>query len=222
MLDGEARQQFEELHAAGMTAKDDDDHAGALMNFEQADELALANDDNRKRLDALQPGARALWSLGRFNEAGQKLETAAKIAQDLELIDEQAIIISNIGRLATVKTIRTIPIKQQAAVLKAEAVPKFDVASSLLKSHPHLYYRYANAQHGSVVAALANERIVAARLIKEGLSVAFRKSPEPYDQQRTYEINRDGLKEFLAATALLLFGDRTPVIAKRIRSGLAR
>ena len=217
MLTGEFREQYNALHGSGMAAKDAGEHETALDAFVQADTLAGEHDDSLKRMHALNPAARALWSMERFDEAAAKLDTAASIAAELGLSDEQGITVSNIGRIAAVKTIHTVPVAQQPRVLKDEAVPKFREAFDTLRNHPHLYYRYANAQHGSVVSALAGERRMAGRLIAEGFRVAFRRSPEPYDQVRTYEISRKGFVQLLAATALVPFGNRTPVAA-----GIAR
>jgi len=225
MLTGEFREQFEEFHTAGTAAKDADNHTLALEMFKPAIALAQEHDDPAKSLDAMQPAARALWSLGRYDEASEQLETAAGIARNLELTDEQGVIISNMGRIAAVKTIRTIPPAAQKETLRTAAVPKFSEAYDTLKDNPHLYYRYANAQHGSVVAALAGERWLATKLIAEGLRVAFQVSAEPYDQQRTYNISngtRRGRYQMLAAVALIPFGSHTPFLAKVARSKLVR
>lgn len=222
MLTGEFSEQFEQLHAAGMAAKDADNHELALATFTQADALAADHDDPLKRMHALNPAARALWSMGRYDEASDTLHTAEGLAADLDLSDERGIIVSNLGRIAAVKTVQTVPVAQQAATLRTEAVPQFREALGILDGNPHLYYRYANAHHGSVIAALAGERKLSARLVIEGLSVAFRRSAEPYDQVRTYKVNWKGLVQLAAATALIPFGNRTPVAAGLARSKLVR
>ena len=221
-LIGESLAQYETLHAGGMAAKEVADHETALAAFTQADGLARENDDPLKRLHALNPAARALWSMDRYDEATDKLEVASDIAEELDIPDERAIIVSNIGRIAAVKTIDTVEVSRQAATLRAESVPKFRDAHQALKGHPHLYYRYANAHHGSVISALAGERRLAAQLITEGFRVAFRRSEQPYDQVRTYEITKKGLVQLVAATALIPFGNRTPVAARLARSRLVR
>jgi len=224
MLVGEHLAEFERLNAEGMAAKDAASHEAALAAFTQADNLAQAHDDPLKRLHALNPAGRALWSMGHYDEATAKLETASDIAAELEKPDEQGIIVSNLGRIAAVKTINTVPVPRQAAVLRVESTPKFRDAYQILDGNPHLYYRYANAQHGSVVAALAGERRLAARLISDGLRTAFRRS-DPYDHARTYDISsstRRGLGQLIAATALIPFGNRTPVAARLARSRLVR
>jgi len=222
MLTGEFREQFEELHTAGMAAKDADNHELALATFNQADDLAAEHDDPLKRMHVLNPAARALWSMGRYDEASDKLRTAEGMANELDLTDERGIIISNLGRIAAVKTVQTVPVVQQAAALQTGAVPQFREALGILDGHPHLYYRYANAHHGSVIAALAGERRLSARLVVEGLSIAFRRSAQPYDQVPTYRVNWKGLVQLAAATALIPFGNRTPVAAGLARSKLVR
>ncbi len=224
MLTGEYRERFEELHLDGMVAKDGGDHVSAMALFDRAADLAYEHDDPLKRMHALTPGARARWTLGGYDEATERLEIAADIAAELDLPDEEGITISNIGRIAAVKTVHTVPAADQATALRATAVPEFREAYRMLKGHPHLYYRYANAQHGSVVTALAGERRLAARLVAEGLGVAFRKSAEPYDQVRTYAINqnRGGLAQLVAATVLIPFGNKTPLVAGLARRKLIR
>jgi tetratricopeptide (TPR) repeat protein len=222
MLEGAAQKHFEELNTAGQSAKDAGNHEGALAAFDEADRVAGIHDDSLKRMHALTPAARALWSLGRYEEATGRLQTASDIAAELGLSDERGITFSNIGRIAAVKTLRTVPVQDQASTLKQEAAPKFRDAYELLKGHPHLYYRYANAQHGAVVAAMAGERKLANKLVIEGAKVAFQRSEQPYDHIRTYKISPKGLVQLLAAAALIPFGRRTPVLAGFARSRLIR
>lgn len=225
MLEGIDRERFEEFNTIGQAAKDAGDHERALEVFEEADRLAVEHNDNFKRMHALAPVARALWSMDRYDEAATKLKTAAEIAEELDLPDEQGITLSNIGRIAAVKTVRTVPVERQAQALRTEAVPKFREAYEKLKGHPHLYYRYANAQHGSVVSAMAGDRRLAVKLLVEGSRVAFRKSEEPYDQKITYNISkstRRGLGQLAAAAVLIPFGGRTPFLADRTRKRLVR
>ena len=218
MLSEEARLQFEILNEQGQSAKNRADHEAALVQFASMDALALEYNDPSKRIHALTPAARALWSMKRYDEATGRLETAASLAEELGLQDERAITISNMGRIAAVKTVDTVPLALQAASLRELAVPKFRQAYELLRNHPHLYYRYANAQHGSVVAALAGDRKLAAQLVLEGFAVAFRTSPEPYDQRPTYQISPDGRKQMLAAIALIPLGQHTPKFADMARA----
>jgi tetratricopeptide (TPR) repeat protein len=221
-MDPAARAQFEELHAAGMAAKDKGQHEEALGLFLYADDVADSAGDNRKRLDALNPVARALWNLERYEEAAERLVEAASIAKQLELIDEEAIAISNVGRLIAAKTIRTIPVDEQPGALREASVPLFMKSYDMLRDHPHLYYRYANASHGGVTAALAGERKFAWQLSEEGLGVAHRVSPEPYDQKTPAEINPMGLKQLKAAKYLVILGNRTPILAAKTRQSLVR
>jgi len=189
--------QYDALQAAGMAAKDAGDHEQALRSFEMADELAAYHGDDLRRLRAINPRARALWSLERYDEAIEQLETANDLATELNIQDERGIIISNMGRIAAVKTINHVPVKEQRNTLYYDAVIRFSDAAEVLKDNPHLYYRYANALHGSVVAAIAGNRKVARQLVLEGFRVAFRKSQEPYvpsiwrqGQVRTCSISR--------------------------------
>lgn len=222
MLEGEAKSRFEDLNVAGHAAKDAGDHPNALRIFENAEELAVANGDALGRLHVLNPIARALWSMNRFDDATAQLEVASGIASELDLSDERGIAISNMGRIAAVKTVRTVPVAEQKQTLQTDVVPKFKDAFAILKNHPHLYYRYANAQHGSVLSAMAGERRFTARLLVEGVRVAFRRSESPYDQARTYEVNKRGLVQLAIAAALIPFGDRTPFLAKAARDKLIR
>jgi len=202
-FDPETRRQFEVLHAAGMQAKADDDHEGALAFFKQADLLAQRHGDEVKRLHALNPKARALWTLGRYDEATEELTTAAVIANEHCIVDEAAIALSNLGRLAAIKIVRIIPSAEVSEALRDESVQYFANARQKLRRHPHYYYRYANAQHGSPIAALAGEHRESAALLSDGMSVAFEISPQPYDQVKTYTISPKGLSQMELALALL-------------------
>src|ERR1043165_3928671 len=105
---------FNHLHEAGMWAKEGGRHEEALEHFRGADILTVqtAGDNDPKRLDALNPMARAFWSLGRYDEAVQALETAHDVALELGLRDQIGITQSNIGRLGAVKTVRTVPVDE--------------------------------------------------------------------------------------------------------------
>lgn len=92
----------------------------------------------------------------------------------------------------------------------------------MLEKHPHRYYRYTNAGHGAVVAAMAGERREASALIAEGGRTALWKSLEPYDQKRTYKINPKQLIQLGAAALLLPFGNRTPKLAAFARAKLIK
>jgi tetratricopeptide (TPR) repeat protein len=219
MPDGEFSEQFEQLSGAGHAAKDAGNHALASRTFREADDLAQAAGSDLKRMHALVPEARGLWSQGLYDEAAQTLSEAAVVADRLDLVDEQAITVSAFGRLAAVKTVRTVPVNQ-AETLRAEALPKFQQAYDMLRGHPHRYYRYANAQHGSVVSALAGDRWLAGKLVFEGALAAFRQSP--YDTKASWRINPGGLGQLAAAVALLPLGGRTPYLAPFARRKLVR
>ncbi len=213
---------YERLNALGQQAKGIGDHEQALDLFNKAELLARTNNDPLKTIHALTPAARALWSLGLYDDATSKLRVAYEIAQREQYIDEQGITISNLGRIAAVEVVATVPINEQKTALKARAVPNFRQARSMLEHNPHLYYRYANAQHGSVIAALAGDRRLAAQLVFEGMRVAFRSSEEPYDTLPTYKINKLGLLQMVAATLLIPLAEHTPLLAKMSRRKLIR
>lgn len=216
-MPGNISDRFEELHADGMNAKSQGNHADALVYFERADYLAQEHEDERKRLDALNPAARALWTLGNYREAHQRLMLARQIASKLELIDEEAIARSNLGRLAAIQVVNNYPLSLHPKYLTKTALLEFKNAYNLLENHPHLYYRYANATHGSVASALAGNRDFTRQLIAEGLAVAHQISPEPYDQRPPAEISPKGLKQLRAARYLIAMGSWTPVLAAKAR-----
>jgi tetratricopeptide (TPR) repeat protein len=221
-MDDSEKQQFEDLHARGIAAKDAGEHEKAQSLFYGADIIARHAGDTRKRLDTLNPMARASWSLGRYDEASKLLEAARSIAVELDLIDEEAIAISNLGRVAAIKTVKILPVGAQAEALRDSSVPLFHQAFEMLLEHPHLYYRYANASHGSVVSALAGERKFAWQLTGEGLAVAHQISPEPYDRKTPAEISPGGLRQLKAARYLIALGNHTPLLAAKARSELIR
>lgn len=208
------QQQFEELNSQGHAAKNNGDHAGALETFEQADDLAVQHGNDLKRIHALTPEARALWSTGDFEEADAKLQTAADIAEDLGLVDEQAITMSNFGRLWAVKAARTLPMDELPDALREKSVPFFELSHEMLEENPHLYYRFANGQHGTGIAAIAGQRALARSLFADSLAVAPRRSPEPYDQIPTWRINTRGLGQLAVGAALIPLGNKTPGLSQ--------
>jgi len=217
VLEGERLLNYEVLHRLGHGAKDSGDHSEAFKYFNLADEIAIAADDPLKQLHARTPAARALWSMGQFDAASQKMDEVKVIADDLELVDEQAIAISNIGRIAAVKIAKTMPLEEHREALRERALPHFEEARKLLKGHSHHYYAYANGHHGSMIAALAGKRWQSAKLLMSGLFAAFRRSPDYDVEKRTYEVNKKGLGQMAVAAALLPLGDRTPILARRAR-----
>lgn len=209
-MNPEARAQFEQLHTSGINAQKNDDDVAAYRIFTKADNLAKEYNDRRKRLDALNPAAKALWSMHEFDEAHRTLDEALEIAQELDLPDETAIVLSNFGRLAAFKRVKVSFVTDLPRKLREESVPYFHDAREMLKNHPHYYYRYANTQHGAPVAALAGDKAEAKALIEDGLGVAYEISPEPYDQIETYKINSKGIGQIALAAAILQYGDRYP------------
>ncbi len=225
MLTGEFLEEFDVLCAKGMMAEQQDNYATALDVFETAAQLALGHDDRARSLDAIEPAAQALWSMGRYDEAADKLESAAKIAERLGLEDRAGLILSNMGRIAAVKTVNIFAVESQEAMLLAEATPRFREAYDILKEHPDLSCRYANARHGSLIAALAGDRQLALKLLAEGLRTALQVPEPPYDDRRTVMIGPDagrGLAQMLVTTILLPMGNHTPALAKLARDKLVR
>jgi tetratricopeptide (TPR) repeat protein len=204
------RQEFQKLHAGGMKAMKNDRYHAALEFFTDADVLAShSNNDRRRRLDALNPLAHSLWTLGEFEKASQKLVLATKIASDLGLRDELAIAFSNLGRLDAVKIVKKTSVSKQPKELRKKALPYFIKSQRMLNGHEHLYFRYANAQYGAVVAALAQDYKKASRFIAEGMDVAFKKTRK-YDKDLTYAVNPSGLEYFAVAAELVKLGAQNP------------
>lgn len=224
MLQGQARLQFEDLHSSGMRAKDKGDHTEALELFAEAGQLARQHHDDPKLLDALQPEARAFWSLERYDEATQTLEQARQLAFTLELPEQLGIVYSNLGRLAATRVIHTTDLSptEQIQALQQDAIPHFRRAYTILRDTDHLYFRYANAQHGAVIAALTCQRRFTRQLLIEGMRVAFRQPSDPHELRRPYRVNPYGLVDFIGATMLLPFGNQTPVVAAVARKKLIR
>jgi hypothetical protein len=204
------KKEFERLHTRGMQAKSSNRQDSALKIFEDADTLARLYNDRRKRLDVLNPLAQLLWSVSEYEKARQKLTLAAKIAGDLGLRDEMAIVFSNNGRLAAVKIVRKTAVSRQSKTLHKKALPYFIRAQKMLNEHDHLYYRYANAKYGALVAALAQDYDKAAQLMAEGLSVAFKKSRK-FDREVTYKLSPSGLQYFAATAELIRLGAQNPL-----------
>jgi hypothetical protein len=205
-----SKKEFERLHARGMQAKSTNRQDAALKIFEDADTLARLYNDRRKRLDALNPVAQLLWSVGEYDKAKQKLTLAAKIAGELNLRDEMAIVLSNHGRLEAVKIVRKTPISKQSKELHKKAVSYFMQAQRMLKGHDHLYFRYVNAKHGALVAALAQDYNKASLLLADGLSIAFKKSRK-YDKDAPYKISPSGLEYFEITAKLIKLGAQNPL-----------
>lgn len=203
------RSHYDYLHTQGMAAKSDGLHEEAYGFFVRAGSLALEQDNLLDWVHAETPAARALWSIERFNEARAKLDGVLFRVQANEIKEEIAITKANLSRLIAVQAIRENPSKDHKQILKEEALPLLKDAFIAMSNHPHLYYRYAIAHHGSVLAALAGDRRLARDLIRDGFRVALRRSP-PFDECRTYEITPGGLIQLVGAMALVPLGSRTP------------
>jgi tetratricopeptide (TPR) repeat protein len=204
------RKEFDRLIDLGLKAQNSGKAEQALKFFDGADTIARHHNDRKRRLSVLNPTAQVLWSLGQYEKAKQKLALAAKIASDLALMDELAIAFSNHGRLNAVKIIKETPTSKQAKALHKDALPYFMKAYRMLEGHDHLYFRYANASYGALVAALAQEYSKAAMLSAEGLTIAFKKSRK-YDREITHKLSSSGLEYFAAASDLMKLGAKNPV-----------
>jgi tetratricopeptide (TPR) repeat protein len=206
-----SRQEFQKLHSAGLRALNGGKYSVGLKCFEEADVLASHNNnDRRRRLDALNPLAHSLWALGEYKKAEQKLALAAKIASDLGLRDELAIVFSNFGRLESVKVIKKTPVSKQAQALRRKALPYFMKSYRMLDGHSHLYFRYSNAKYGAVVAVLAQDYKKSANLVAEGLGVAFKKGSK-FDMEVTYKTSPSGLEYFAVSAGLIKLGAQNPL-----------
>ena len=206
----EAQVKYDALHADGLAANAAGKFGIGADRFEEAHELAFEYDEQRKRLDALNPWAKSLWSSGDYFHATGRLKKATEIAQHNSWTDEVAIADSNMGRLVAVRTLHENTFARVPGLLQEKSVPHFASAYGRLRNNAHLYYRFANAQHGVGVAALAGERQLAGVLLRDGLRVAPRRSPEPYDQERTYELNPKGLAQMVLGATIIPLGRRTP------------
>jgi tetratricopeptide (TPR) repeat protein len=210
MMTLKSRQEFKKLHASGMRALDSEKYAAALKFFEDADILAShSNNDRRRRLDALNLLAHSLWALGEYKKAEQKLVLAAKIANELELRDELAFVYSNLGRLQAAKIVKGKNVSRQPGLLAKNSLPYFTKAQKMLDGHSHLYFRFVNAQHGCLVAALAQDYKKSAQLVSEGLSIAFKKT-HSYDKEQTYKLSPSGFEYFSMSAELIKLGTQNP------------
>jgi tetratricopeptide (TPR) repeat protein len=203
------KQEFDKLASLGLKALNNGRPDKALKYFEEADTLARHCNDRIKRLEVLNLVANSLWALGEFDKAKQKLALATKISHELAILDELAFAYSNFGRLEAVKSLKAKTATKQNKGLKKEALPYFMRAQRMLNGHEHLEFRYTNAMHGSLVAALAQDYKKAAKLTTEGLDLAFKKAHK-YNKQPTYKTNPSGLEYFAAAAKLIELGSQNP------------
>jgi len=160
-------------------AKDNNDHERALDIYLTKRRYWLMNIMmNKKGLMPCNRPPELYGSLNRYEEAATKLETTIGIAINLNWLMSR-FIISNLGRLAAVEIIHNVEAKHQIQALEERSLPKFKQAYKILKGHPHYFYPFTNAEHGSIVAALVGDRKFAAALVIEGMSLALRRSPNP-------------------------------------------
>jgi hypothetical protein len=203
------KKEFTKLHASGMRALKIGKTEAALKFFEDADTLARHCNDRRKRLEVINPVAHCLWTLGEFDKARKKLALSVKIATELAILDELAIAYSNFGRLESVRVVKELSVTKQAKELNKTSLPYFTKVQKMLVGNDHLYFRYSNAAHGSLVAALAQDYNKSAKLTSEGLNVAFKKSTK-YSRETTYKIKPAGLEYFATAAKLIELGAKNP------------
>lgn len=215
-VEGERLEQYQGLHAAALQAIGSGDYTAGEQQARAAFAIAKEEEDPVKMANALGPAARALWLRDQYIAASCLLSIAHEVTADGP-IDEHAAIATLTGRLATWRIVRTMPVAAHAAALRETALPYFERAAVDLAGHGHLYYRYANSSHGSIVAALADMRWIRDKLIAEGRQVAHQVSPLPYDQRTPAEISPTGLKQLWFAEHCLPRGGRTPVFASVAR-----
>jgi hypothetical protein len=208
-LNFKAKKELQALHDNGLRAMSANKPQAALKYFTEADTLARHQNDRKARLAVLNPLAHALWTLGEYDQAKQKLAVASKISSELALMDELAIAFSNQGRLNAVKIVRKTPLARQLKELQKNSLPYFMKAHNMLEGHDHLHYRYMNAKYGSLIAALTQDYRKAAILITEGIGVAYKKSRK-YDKEYSYKLNPSGMEYFAAAAQLVSMGVRAP------------
>ena len=220
-LHGEALTTYSLYETLGHRANQSGDFATGFDYFDRMERLAIEEDDQQARLNALNPGAKAAWLQGEYLTAQHMLLTAYDIAQEARLADEAAIARSNLGRTAMHRIVNHFALDEQANAIRDIALPHFTNAYHGLLGHDHLYYRYANAQHGSVAAALAGDRALAVDLIDEGRNVAFKVSKH-YDQVPTYKINPGGLLQMMVAGVLASGGHRSEQLMATTRRKLVR
>lgn len=220
-LQGEQLDLYNQLEASGHQANRAGNFSAGLDYFEQMDAVAATAEDPAARLKALNPAAKAAWSQGEYVLAQGELLTAYGLAEDLGLSDEASIATSNLGRAAVHRIVNHFALDEQPEAIRDIALPHFANAYHGLLGHDHMYYRYANAQHGSIAAALAGDRKLVANLVDDGMYAAFRTS-ERYDQVPTYTINRGGLAQMAAAAIIVAGGHRSDRLMAMTRRKLVR
>lgn len=212
---------YTRLESLGHEANQQGNFATGFDYFDRMEQVAIEAGDSAARLNALNPGAKSAWSQGEYVTGHHMLLTAHEIAEDLGLDDEALIARSNLGRAAMHRIVNHFALGDQAEAIRDIALPHFANAYHGLKGHDHLYYRYANAQHGSIAAALAGEHTLATSLVDEGRRVAFAVSQE-YDRVPTYRINPKGLVQLAAAGVIAAGGHRSRYLTALARRKLVR
>ncbi len=222
MLEGAQAATYEQLHHEGLAANAQRNFIVGAEKFTAAYQLAQQGEDPLEQLHALNPLARAQYGQNNFDAAGTNLATALALAEQTALSDEQAAVLSNMGRMYVVLAL-TKPPHQHADLIRSTALPLFQRAASLLNRHPHIYYKYENAGHAAIAAATAGQRQQAWEHIGTGAMTAFKKSEAPYDtERRPADINKRGLIRFAAAAVLTIMAGDTPILANYARKKLMR
>lgn len=185
--------EYQESRERGLAANGLHDFATGAVHLENAYTLSEDLGIARLQLDTLQPLARSYWGVQRYGMSRRTLETAADIARDNKLDDEQAMVLSNMARLTTVQTLFEVPPCDQAEILEEHALPRYDYAAVGLAATEHYYYVYTNGAYGALTAALAGDRERYESFRDDVRGVALKKSPEPYDEQRTIFVSPKGV-----------------------------
>lgn len=220
-------ENYDALYSQGMKAAAEGDSNLAACLLGDAAFLAQTHTDHRRASLSLVPKAKAEWSIGDFDTAEQTLSQATEAVSGVPgLADEVASVETAKGRARAVKAVAlyATDLTVEKRQLAVTSVPHFQNSRRILSGNDHYYYRYANASHGSVVAAMAGKRVEAGRLLLEGIVAAFRrpaKSTE-YDKVRAYKINSKQLVQLGAAALLVPMANKTPVLASLARSRLVR
>jgi len=215
------RQEFALFQKTGFSLNASGDFGPAYDAFRKAHDIALELGDEQAQVDVLNPMAKSLWSMHDFVTAHEVLTQAEEIGERNGWRDEVGIAHSNMGRAAAVRCLSGGHNGNVVTALQDYSVGYFEQALAELRGHEHYHHRFANARHGSVVAALAGQRGLAGALITEGLRVAL-PAGETYDPgKRQIREQSSGMAQLALAAALIPLGNHTPVLAG-IGQGLVR
>jgi tetratricopeptide (TPR) repeat protein len=216
-MSGEIKERFEELRAGGIRAKNEENHIAAAELFSMADAIAQEHDDQRQRLDALNPLALALVRIDRLDEALDALVDAEEIANGLKLEDQQAMVATNLGRLYAIYARVSVEAVQLPHTLKETAVPHLVTALDLFQDHiartrgeGHNYFPYQAAKHGSIIAAVAEDYQMTRGWLALGYSLADMRSSAEHGREKPIEIDPQALGHFAVAAQVVNLGTKNP------------